>query len=195
MTLSVSKDTSFDPTKCIICQRTSDEKVLSNPNGRKRIREASEVRNDVISERLKQIKDDGFVYHMNNDCYKLYTMDSDLRSLKRKSSKNSHEPFSSDNGGVSEEKLPRYQAVRNPPKTAMTATTLRDVSCIICDKKSHKKNYNKYRICESNRASSFLTATAFLQDSVFTRTCDLQDPPAVFGADLYYHKDCMTTYL
>ena len=194
VTLSGSPEVSpVDPTKCIVCQTTSGEKVLNNSNGRKRIREASEVRNDDVSKRLQQIADDSFVYHMNNDCYKSYTMASTLKSiLKRKSLTNTQGPSTLNDNGVSVEKLPRYQAARNPPKTA---TTLRDVNCIICDKKSYKKNYSKYRICESNRASSFLSATAFFQDDVFVRTCDLQDPSAVFGADLYYHKDCMTTYL
>ena len=53
----------------------------------------------------------------------------------------------------------------------------------------------KCRISESNRALSFLAATNFFQDSVFTRTCDLQDPHSVFGADLYYHRECMTKYM
>ena len=53
----------------------------------------------------------------------------------------------------------------------------------------------KYRISESNRAISFLEAASFFQDDVFRRVCDLQDEHAVFGADLFYHKQCMTNYL
>ena len=30
---------------------------------------------------------------------------------------------------------------------------------------------------------------------MFTRICDLQDENAIFGADLFYHKPCMTSYL
>lgn len=41
----------------------------------------------------------------------------------------------------------------------------------------------------------FLVAAHFFQDDVFARTCDLQDPDAVFGADMYYHNRYMTVSL
>ena len=49
----------------------------------------------------------------------------------------------------------------------------------------------KYRICESDSAVKFREATLFLQDDVYTRTCDLQDSSKVFGADLYYYRVCL----
>ena len=112
--LSGSKeDPLVDPTKCIICQTTSGEKVISNPNGCKRIREASDVRNDIITKRLKQIEEDGFVYHMNNDCYKSYTMDSTLRIIaKRKSLTGGQGNSTPNNKETTAEKLSRSQAVR-----------------------------------------------------------------------------------
>ena len=60
---------------------------------------------------------------------------------------------------------------------------------------SHTREYAKYRISETNRASSLLQAATFFQDEIFSRICDLQDEHAVFGADLYYHRHCMTSYL
>ena len=69
------------------------------------------------------------------------------------------------------------------------------MKCIICDRMSHKREYAKYRISETNRASSLLQAGTFFQDDIFSRICDLQDEHAVFGADLYYHRHCMTSYL
>ena len=63
-----------------------------------------------------------------------------------------------------------------------------DIKCIIGDNKPHKQVYTKYGICESSRASSFLAAVNFFQDNFFNRTCDLQDPCSVFGADIYYHN-------
>lgn len=105
VTLSGSPEVSpVDPTKCIVCQTTSSEKVLNNSNGRRRIREASEVRNDDVPKRLQQIADDSFVYHMNNDCYKSYTMASTLKSiLKRKSLSNTQGPSTLNDNGVSVE--------------------------------------------------------------------------------------------
>lgn len=48
---------------------------------------------------------------------------------------------------------------------------------------------------ESNQAVKFLEATVFIQDNVYTRTCDLQDIHAVFGGGLYCHKQCINRYL
>ena len=72
---------------------------------------------------------------------------------------------------------------------------MRDLNCIICDNKSHKGDYTKYRISESDRAKAFLAATNYFQDAVYMRTCDLQDENSVFGADLYYHSIFMKKYL
>ena len=67
--------------------------------------------------------------------------------------------------------------------------------CVICGNAKHHGNYEKYRIFESQRAKNFLEATVFMQDEVYTRTCDLQDIHSVFGADLYCHKQCVNRHL
>ena len=48
---------------------------------------------------------------------------------------------------------------------------------------------------ENDRAKKFLDAAIFFQDETYLRTCDLQDISAVFGADLYFHKNCVRKYL
>eukprot|EP00918_Siedleckia_nematoides_P108296 GHVU01236350.1.p1 GENE.GHVU01236350.1~~GHVU01236350.1.p1 ORF type:complete len:407 (-),score=39.87 GHVU01236350.1:38-1258(-) len=189
-----SEDVLFDATKCIICQKDTSGKTISTKNGCKRIYESSEVRNDYVSKRLKLVEEDTFVYHMTNICYKSYTMKTDLDRLQKKTSTECQDPSVSEEN-ARENRSSRCETVRYPPKTELTVTELYNVNCIICDSKSHKKEYTKYRICESGRASSFLAAASFFQDAVFTRTCDLQDTYAVFGADLFYHRDCMTKYL
>ena len=52
----------------------------------------------------------------------------------------------------------------------------------------------KHLLCESRRAQHFLEVTAFFQDDVYKRTCDIQDIYGVFGADVYYHRDCFSEY-
>lgn len=76
-----ARDSPFDAKKCIICQDCSDDKTVSTDNGRKRIREASDIRNDSVSKRLKMVEGDDFVYHMTNQCYKQYTMKPTLDRL------------------------------------------------------------------------------------------------------------------
>ena len=53
--LAASKLCDFDPKECVICQQPSKEKLLSVANGCKRIREASEIRNDIVTKRLNVI--------------------------------------------------------------------------------------------------------------------------------------------
>ena len=67
--------------------------------------------------------------------------------------------------------------------------------CVVCGNVKHRGAYEKHRISETERAKKFLKATIFMQDEVFTRTCDLQDAQSVFGADLYCHKLCIRDYL
>ena len=66
-------DSQFDAKKCIMCQNTTHVKTGSKDRGRKRVREASEIRNDHVTKRLKLVEGDDFVYHMTNECYKEYT--------------------------------------------------------------------------------------------------------------------------
>lgn len=71
-------DSQFDDKKCIMCQNTTHDKTVSTDNGRKRVQEASEVRNDHVTKRLKLVKGNNFVYHMTNKCYREYTNKSNL---------------------------------------------------------------------------------------------------------------------
>ena len=48
--------------------------LRSTENGRKRIIDAAEMREDIVEKRLKLQKGEKFVYRMNNQCYKTYTM-------------------------------------------------------------------------------------------------------------------------
>ena len=54
----------FAETKCVICQQITPEKLTITPNGCKRIRAASDIRNDCVSKRMKLMADESnFVYH------------------------------------------------------------------------------------------------------------------------------------
>ena len=67
--------------------------------------------------------------------------------------------------------------------------------CVICGYKRQKGKYEKFRICEEDRAERFLNAALFFKDKVYTRICDLEDVQRIFGADLQCHKDCIKLYL
>ena len=68
---------SVDPGKCIICQqRISNLEPISRAEGKEKVRNAAKIRNDIVNVRLGRLELIGgdFVYHMNNECYKVYTM-------------------------------------------------------------------------------------------------------------------------
>ena len=71
--------------------------------------------------------------------------------------------------------------------------------CVVCgivfEYLKGAKNADKFRISENERAGKFLKAAVYFQCPVYTQTCDLQDETAVFGADLYCHKNCINNYL
>ena len=71
----------IDMNKCIICQQTTDEQVSTTERGRKRVSEAAEIRNDIVCKRLKHADGEQFVYHVNNICYKRYTLKKSLDAL------------------------------------------------------------------------------------------------------------------
>jgi len=60
-----------DLKRCIICQKLTPEPTTSTENGRKRVRDAASISEDVVSKRLKVMD---FVYHMSNQYYRTYTM-------------------------------------------------------------------------------------------------------------------------
>ena len=136
---------------------------------------------------------------MSNDCYKRYTSKSLLDRIVRKRKAGETETES-----VTESQLntPAIPVRKTSCGAGRPLPNLLDVysidykqKCIICNNYSYKNVYTKSRISESPRAKAFLKASTFFQDLVFTQTCDLQDEHSIFGAELYYHRNCMQNYL
>lgn len=180
--------------KCIICQIATSDPTISNANGRKRIREAAEIRKDSVTKRLKLLgeQDGHFVYHMTNYCYKKYTLRKTLNAVieKRKAS----DPLTpTECANEPESHRVRSQGISRPPPSRQC--DIYSHKCVICMHVKHLNAYEKCRISETDRAKKFLEATVFLQDEVYSRTCDLQDEHSIFGADLFCHKLCIRNYL
>ncbi len=151
------------------------------------------IHNDIVTKRLQLVEGDTFQYHVTNDCYKKYAMKSFLKRKAQKNEDQSRDQSTKKN--ESDERGVRFKAVHNEPNIDTTPRAMRDMNCIICGNISFKKQLKVFRISESDHALKFLAVSNFFQDDVFTRTCDLQDAASVFGADLYYHNECMTKYL
>lgn len=77
------KKSEFDINKCIICQKKTKSTLVSTENGRKKIMDAAFIRKDEVYQRLnKDSIDQNFCYHMDNNCYKKYTLKKSLDAVK-----------------------------------------------------------------------------------------------------------------
>ena len=70
-----------------------------------------------------------------------------------------------------------------------------NLKCTIYGQAQNRGIRQKFRVCERESAENFRKATLFLQDEVYIRTCDLQDASNVFGAELYYPRTCLPSYI
>lgn len=122
----------FKPDKkpCIICNK-SDNSVLSTGNGREKIREAANMRNDVVTNRLNSLcKEAVFYYHMNNACYKQYCHKKSILTLQRAKERleNEKESTSQSTEEESPRKSGRRRARHHSPQAGVTSN--RDHLCI-----------------------------------------------------------------
>ena len=175
--------------KCIFFQIDTKKEPNSSEKGRKRILKAATIRKDIVNKRLKTIGDQPFSYHMDNHCYRTYTHQKSFNKHQRASSV----PRDQAEGCSETSKRSRsLSTARNPGGKKVDIYT---TPCVICGQVKYYGSTNKHRICESGRAQHFLEATAFFQDEVCKRTCDIQDIYGVFGSDIYYHPACFSKYI
>jgi hypothetical protein len=195
LTATSTATTGVDVKKCIICQENTKQQPTSSGQGCKRVRESADVRHDPVLTRLKTIGEDvPFVYHVSNPCYKSYTHKVSLGKILDKQQGNTDSPSAYD--PAADETGSRCVRSKFTPRPAPTPKPdIYKQVCVVCGFVKHKNVYEKYRISELDRADKFLKATVFFQDKVYTRTCDLENVPSVFGADIYSHKDCIKKYL
>ena len=175
--------------ECIFFQIDTKKEPNSSEKGRKRILEAATIRKDIVNKRLKTIADEPFSYHMDNHCYKTYTHQKSSTKQRRASS------VPRDQAEGCSETSKRSRSLSTAPNPGGKKVDIYTTPCVICGQVKYYGSTNKHRICESGRAQHFLEATAFFQDEVCKRTCDIQDIYGVFGSDIYYHPACFSKYI
>ena len=189
-----------DVSKCIICQKyKSKSKVISTEAGRIKLIDAASRRQDDVYDRIQNIKEEEIKYHVDNFCFKNYTHKNKLDSIGLNETKvdgkstNYKEGQSSTSSPISTPISTRSKSTPRP--AASQDNTHYMQTCVCCGYAKHKGENEKFRLSESDRAKKFLDAAVFFQDETYLGTCDLQDISAVFGADLYFHKNCVRKYL
>lgn len=204
---SVAEDDGFNPSLCIICQEDNKSRLTSEDTGRARVKRAAEIRNDTVTQRIRRLDDKNdddngmFVYHNTNKCYKSYTHSGKLKAIEEK---RSEEPMECETDNEASTSAGFRKSLRSsvlpcaPPSCQNDPRTL---LCAICGNVEHKRNRDKYRICEYGSAKKLIDAAKHFQDDVFTRVADrLSDNEdnsikSVISADLYCHNTCRQNYL
>ena len=118
-----------NPDKCIICQK-SDTKLDSlhgGDAGRKRVREAAELKDDIVHKRLNILGPNcAFKYHNTYACYKQYTDKRNLESFREKQSTD-HELMNISESCDSDEK---QETIHNPSTRSSNIPRPGPSSCI-----------------------------------------------------------------
>lgn len=84
--LTENTSNEFDAFKCIICQKHDKKEKTSHPSeaGRRSMKRAADIRNDIVTKRLKRAEEGAisYVYHNNNKCFKWYTHSKKLKQIE-----------------------------------------------------------------------------------------------------------------
>ncbi|KAH3892082.1 hypothetical protein DPMN_016194 [Dreissena polymorpha] len=203
----VAEEDGLHPSLRIICQEDNKLPLTSEETGRARVKRAAALRNDIVTKRIKRLDDKTddqngmFSYHNTNKCYKSYTHSGKLKAIEEKISEEPME-CETDNGAstsVGFRKSLRRSILPCPPPSCPKDP--RTLLCVICGNVEHKRNRDKYRICEYGSAEKFVNAAIYFQDEVFTRVADRLSNnheeciKSVISADLYCHNTCLQSYL
>lgn len=191
-------------SNCIICQRHKHKCAISSTErGMKRVREAAEVRQDEVLKRLHALDDnDTFYYHVDNECYKMYTLKKCLDNIQEIKSKRICMDMRSSIETQQEESSQSFMSLRSNVTTRNESSPKQssyELYCIVCNcirtTVGGEKVKKKFRICEEQRANQFLLASSYFKDDVFQRIADIDSEERIFAADLFAHGNCMKKYL
>ena len=162
----------IDTKKCIICQIDTNESTCSNVQARMMILVAARIRNDLVARRLEQDDHELFVYHVNNECYKSYTLKKTLTELEEESSKATEQ--SEGDESVPTPSVSRATTARIAPwAPSSTDIPASENICTVCGNVKQKGDWQKFRICEDVHAEKLLKAAVFFQDEVYYRTSNI----------------------
>ena len=142
----------YDPKLCIICQKATTTSTSSTENGIKQVRDAAIIRRDVVTDRINKLDaSTGFVYHLNNACYKNYTNSGHLKRIAAKhtatptNNKDPNSPDEADDSSNSSQRQTRSNSTPRAPPSSNKDPKY-EIKCIVCRSLSHKKVFDKSKI-------------------------------------------------
>ena len=185
-----------NPAKCIICQKDGKkcEPLQGGETGRKRVRDAANLKHDVVQKRLSILGSDcEFKYHNTFACYKQYTDKRNLTSFIDEHTDEDYQMTETNDLDIMEESI-HHISTRSCNTARPGPSTNTDsiyIECTICGRDriqvNGKRIREKFRICQEESALKFLDAIKLRNDDVAVRCVDLDTTDKVFAADIYCH--------
>ena len=141
-----------------------------------------DLSNKLQDELLKDITDLSVIQYHSNGCYKPYTLQTQRELENRKQKEHRTENNEAEISVLVEQDRRSKRQKSNDNRSN---------ECIICGKKTFRKDSKLYRLCETERAELFLRARKLNVDAVFTKVSIFDKPDDLFAADIMSHKQCM----
>ena len=138
----VGSSKGLDITKCIICQSVRNGRVTSEEHGREKLKRAADIRNDIVTKRLRVA--DEFVYHTES-CYKNYTHSGRLKHIQeeKRAKEEEAEHRCNENSNNNNDNIRSMR--KNVSQCNNTSEDNSVINCLICGCISHKKEIKSIR--------------------------------------------------
>ena len=210
-----SSNRKFYHDRCVLCQRSDKSGCKKAGQGTADaiacLKRAADVKDDfVVKKRIVALEEEKkpLLYHNTYDCFKKYTKfaaekdDPNQKSEYDNAQTENISQASNDNSTTLTPMVRRSSVVprEKPVGQEKKKVNPKERNCTVCgsdrvwEKKSKKQIREKFRISEEAVAQSFLDATRFFKDAVFSRTADITSPKRLTAADLYCHRKCLREY-
>ena len=167
---------SINEDKCIVCQDTKQEKiVIAQSVGKNALVTAAEARKDTLL--VNHVHhSDKIVYHKS--CYCNYTS---KHNLQVKTIHQNDEPDMDTN-------IPSTST-----RASATPASINNL-CIICQKKTHKKDIKLILVSTKNCELNLRTAAVMRKDDEMLHRIGPEDCSDLIAQDAVYHISCLASY-
>ena len=157
------------------------------PAGVQKVNDASRTLNDGLLDGLTTEQKLNIRYHSSN-CYGPYVLKAArvVDNEPNNDSQSETQALSCLEVDVTVTRTTRSASLSSPEGKTV---------CVICNHAKVKGDIKLWRVCENQRAATFLAALKFNKDEVNTRCVFLKTVGDIYAADIMYHTNCMSGYL
>ena len=176
--------TCIDHLKCIICQKTTDNKLSEASHiGKSSIEKAAKERKDFLWNYLVDNQNACIEVKYHRKCFQTYTSKTNLLHARNLSVDKVEEANQDDNS----------KDIVWVTTRAGSASAIDWSVCVVCRKLSHKKNKHLHRVGSETCAESFMRAAIQLRDQFMIFCCTSEEDQFIHCAK--YHGACQASYL